>query len=51
MDRSEKIAAWMGAIIGVSLGLFVLVYLPMKSNYEECGKVTLCNTQPTTIEN
>lgn len=31
-----------GCILGAAVSLFVLVYLPMKGNYDECGRVTLC---------
>jgi hypothetical protein len=31
-----------GGTIGATLALYFLVYLPMKGNYDECGKVTLC---------
>lgn len=43
----RNLPAIIGAVLGIALGLFVAVYLPMKRNYDECGKVTLCNSTPT----
>ncbi len=40
---SEKAAAIVGIILGLAIGFTVLGYIPMKSNYDECGKITLCN--------
>lgn len=31
-----------GALLGLALALYAIIYLPMRSNYEECGRVTLC---------
>lgn len=33
-----------GGLIGAGLAIYLFVYLPMSRNYEECGKVTLCET-------
>ena len=32
-----------GALIGLALSGYILVYLPMSRNFAECGKVTLCH--------
>lgn len=45
MDRGDIIYALLGAIIGLAISGFFLAYLPMKANYDECGRVTLCQTK------
>lgn len=43
--------AIIGAILGVIISGYILVYVPMSRNYEECGKITLCpTTGPDRIE-
>lgn len=40
-----------GAILGVIISGYTLVYVPMSRNYEECGQLTLCpTTGPDRIE-
>lgn len=39
----EGVAAILGGIIGVALVAYAFVYVPMKANYDECGRVTLCH--------
>lgn len=32
-----------GGVIGASITIYAFIYLPMRANYAECGKVTLCH--------
>lgn len=40
-------ATWTQKLIGATLGMaiagYFVIYLPMARNYDQCGKVTLCN--------
>lgn len=43
---SDKSAKYTGIIVGIIVGLLIFVILPMKSNYDQCGKITLCKYSP-----
>jgi hypothetical protein len=40
-DRTA--ARWIGGIIGFLIAGYFWAYVPMKRNYEECGRITLCS--------
>lgn len=37
-----RFAKWIGGIVGMGIALTLFVYVPMKRNLDECGRVTLC---------
>lgn len=39
---SRRAAKIIGVSVGLTLAVFLTVYLPMSSNYAECGSVFLC---------
>lgn len=41
-DKDMKTAVIIGVVLGIALSAFLLVYLPMKANHDQCGQVTLC---------
>jgi len=48
--KRDIIPAIIGGIIGLAISGYALFYVPMSRNYEECGKVTLCDTPARTKE-
>jgi hypothetical protein len=40
---NERAAKWTGMVLGLTIAIVFLVYLPMKANYDECGAVFLCS--------
>lgn len=40
--RRDKWAMLTGALLGLAISGYALVYAPMRSNFGHCGKVTLC---------
>lgn len=42
-DRSAKIV---GGIIGLSITAYFFVYAPMQRNFDQCGRITLCEQKP-----
>jgi hypothetical protein len=50
MRREDRSAAITGSIIGFVVVAYALVYLPMRHNYLQCGRVTLCASVDTHAE-
>jgi hypothetical protein len=38
----DRMSAIIGSVLGLSLSGYLLVYAPMRGNFEQCGRVTLC---------
>lgn len=43
MNRRNLAPKIIGGTIGLALAGWFLIYQPMKQNYDECGRVTLCS--------
>lgn len=46
MPKRDIVPAIIGGTLGLALAGYAFVYLPMKANHDECGKVTLCTPEP-----
>lgn len=42
MRKSDIVPAIIGSALGLILFGYALVYAPMRANYDQCGRVTLC---------
>lgn len=48
--RSDILPAIFGGTLGIALVGYAVVYLPMKRNHDECGRVTLCDSDASLAE-